>query len=150
MGKDKHKDKRGKKGDDKRSRKDGGDKRSGAEEIAKAEKALARALRDVEAAREALARRERELSRLLEKHGRLPVMTGSTAAPVAEMTHEELVDDASGVFAASVPELVDENAPDAPLGAVAEPTDGAEPPAHNGQATDVVPLFDQKQVVREG
>ena len=66
--KDKSRDKGTK---DKRS---GGQKRNdGNVEIAKAEQALAKALRKVEDARSKVMRRERELLELMRKHGRIPM-----------------------------------------------------------------------------
>jgi hypothetical protein len=45
----------------------------GAADIARAEKKLAKALASVETAREELALRERELTGLLQRHGRMPL-----------------------------------------------------------------------------
>jgi hypothetical protein len=46
--------------------------RTADEQITNAEARLAKALRDVEQARKTLAKRERQLLAILEKHGRLP------------------------------------------------------------------------------
>jgi hypothetical protein len=54
----------------------------GAAEIARAERKLANALANVEAARDKLSRRERELADLLQRHGRLPAPEpGETIPP---------------------------------------------------------------------
>jgi outer membrane protein TolC len=53
----------------------------GAVDIARAERKLASALANVEAARDKLARRERELSDLLQRHGRPPAPEPDETTP---------------------------------------------------------------------
>lgn len=57
----------------------------GSAEIKRAEDRLARALADIDTAREKVARRERDLAALMERHGRIPApdTAGDAAIPLA-------------------------------------------------------------------
>lgn len=101
----------------------------GQTEIAAAEKALAKALRDVERARHELSKRERDLSGLMEKHGRMPSMT---AAETSSVITEPLLDQ---------DQVIVDPAADTTSTASDSESDEAE-------ATSIVALFDQMQVIR--
>lgn len=67
-------------------------KASGSRQVARAERALGKALRNVEDARIELFERERELSRLLVKHGRMP---DASQQSVPLFDQRQVVEDAS-------------------------------------------------------
>jgi hypothetical protein len=129
--KDKSREKKDKRAD---SRK----RNDGHAEIAKAEQALAKALRQVEDARSKVIRRERELLELMKKHGRIPMDEDTDADDEAE----------------SVSSILDQAQVDSDVaGETEDSADFGENGAEHadidtdGPAEVTVALFDQKQVV---
>ena len=109
--------------------------------IRDAEKALSKALRDLESARDELTRREHNLTRLLAKHGRLPddiefndgidSATGDDSIPLLE--HYPEAENAASESAGTS----DDEELDVPLPYLGEAAD-----------PETFALFDQKQVIR--